>query len=266
MHVAALTLDPAFRVGAVDPPDLRHLRRAHGSLGLHRHLRARPPDRGPGRVPRVTCSSWSASSAPPWCATRAATSSPATAGRTASARSPSGPRRLDLAWRTVETNEVGVDEFTAWCAPGRARPDDGGEPRHPRGPGGRRPAGVLQPPGGHRAVRPAPVPRRQGAARHPHLVPRQRARRALAGGPQDRRTSTAGWPPRRPVRCGWSTRGSSWWRAAAPTARCRRSVVGGHRAGAVLRPRRLRLAAHLLRPARSPTARASWPARSTSSR
>ena len=25
------------------------------------------------------------------------------------------PRRLDLAWRTVETNEVGVDEFTAWC-------------------------------------------------------------------------------------------------------------------------------------------------------
>ena len=25
------------------------------------------------------------------------------------------PRRLDLAWRTVETNAVGVDEFTAWC-------------------------------------------------------------------------------------------------------------------------------------------------------
>ena len=25
------------------------------------------------------------------------------------------PRRLDLAWKTVETNEVGVDEFTAWC-------------------------------------------------------------------------------------------------------------------------------------------------------
>jgi alpha-L-arabinofuranosidase len=27
----------------------------------------------------------------------------------------SRPRRLDLAWRTVESNEVGVDEFMAWC-------------------------------------------------------------------------------------------------------------------------------------------------------
>ncbi|MGW5366025.1 arabinosylfuranosidase ArfA [Actinopolymorpha pittospori] len=25
------------------------------------------------------------------------------------------PRRLDLAWKTLETNEVGVDEFAAWC-------------------------------------------------------------------------------------------------------------------------------------------------------
>jgi alpha-N-arabinofuranosidase len=25
------------------------------------------------------------------------------------------PKRLDLAWRTLETNEVGVNEFTAWC-------------------------------------------------------------------------------------------------------------------------------------------------------
>jgi alpha-N-arabinofuranosidase len=27
----------------------------------------------------------------------------------------SRPRRLDLAWRSVETNEVGVDDFMAWC-------------------------------------------------------------------------------------------------------------------------------------------------------
>ncbi len=27
----------------------------------------------------------------------------------------SRPRRLDLAWRTIETNEVGVDEFARWC-------------------------------------------------------------------------------------------------------------------------------------------------------
>jgi alpha-L-arabinofuranosidase len=25
------------------------------------------------------------------------------------------PRKLDLAWKTIETNEVGVDEFAAWC-------------------------------------------------------------------------------------------------------------------------------------------------------
>ncbi len=25
------------------------------------------------------------------------------------------PRRLDLAWRTLETNEIGVNEFAAWC-------------------------------------------------------------------------------------------------------------------------------------------------------
>jgi alpha-N-arabinofuranosidase len=25
------------------------------------------------------------------------------------------PRRLDLAWRTIETNQVGVNEFAAWC-------------------------------------------------------------------------------------------------------------------------------------------------------
>lgn len=25
------------------------------------------------------------------------------------------PRRLDLAWRTLETNEVGINEFASWC-------------------------------------------------------------------------------------------------------------------------------------------------------
>ncbi len=32
------------------------------------------------------------------------------------------PRRLDLAWRTVETNQVGVDEFVAWCRKAGAEP------------------------------------------------------------------------------------------------------------------------------------------------
>src|SRR6185436_2229992 len=25
------------------------------------------------------------------------------------------PRRLDLAWKSIETNEFGTDEFAAWC-------------------------------------------------------------------------------------------------------------------------------------------------------
>ena len=32
------------------------------------------------------------------------------------------PRRLDLAWRAVETNQFGVDEFAAWCRRARTEP------------------------------------------------------------------------------------------------------------------------------------------------
>ncbi|WP_020574447.1 alpha-N-arabinofuranosidase [Actinopolymorpha alba] len=32
------------------------------------------------------------------------------------------PRRLDLAWKTLETNKVGVDEFAAWCRRAQAEP------------------------------------------------------------------------------------------------------------------------------------------------
>ena len=34
----------------------------------------------------------------------------------------SRPRRLDLAWRTIETNQVGVNEFAAWCRKAGAAP------------------------------------------------------------------------------------------------------------------------------------------------
>jgi len=34
----------------------------------------------------------------------------------------SRPRRLDLAWRTIESNEVGVDEFMTWCAAADVEP------------------------------------------------------------------------------------------------------------------------------------------------
>ncbi|MBN1400372.1 MAG: alpha-N-arabinofuranosidase, partial [Anaerolineae bacterium] len=32
------------------------------------------------------------------------------------------PRRLDLAWRTVEPNQVGVNEFVRWCAKAQIEP------------------------------------------------------------------------------------------------------------------------------------------------
>ena len=34
----------------------------------------------------------------------------------------SRPRRLELAWRTIETNQFGVDEFIAWCRAAGAQP------------------------------------------------------------------------------------------------------------------------------------------------
>ncbi|HEY0696910.1 MAG TPA: alpha-L-arabinofuranosidase, partial [Micromonospora sp.] len=32
------------------------------------------------------------------------------------------PRRLDLAWHSVETNEFGLDEFSRWCAKAGVEP------------------------------------------------------------------------------------------------------------------------------------------------
>ena len=56
---------------------------------------------------------------------------------------------------------------------------------------------ILQPPVRHRALRPPPRARLGGAARRQVLVPRQRGRRPLADGQQDRRPNTAASPPRR---------------------------------------------------------------------
>src|SRR4051812_41836702 len=70
------------------------------------------------------------------------------------------PRRLDLAWRAIETNAVGVDEFTGWCRRAGVGPLMAGEPRPRGGGGGPGPLGGLQPPQGA----PAPGPRRAPAA------------------------------------------------------------------------------------------------------
>ena len=42
------------------------------------------------------------------------------------------PRRLELAWRSIETNQVGTDEFLAWARAAGARADAGGQHGHAR--------------------------------------------------------------------------------------------------------------------------------------
>ncbi len=114
MQVATLTLDPAFRVGTVDPrlygTFVEHMGRcvytgifepAHPAAdvdGFRADVLELVRELGPTAVRYpggnfVSGYRWEDGIGP------------------VSER----PRRLDLAWRTVETNEVGVDEFTAWC-------------------------------------------------------------------------------------------------------------------------------------------------------
>ena len=106
------------------------------------------------------------------------------------------PRRLDLAWRSVETNQVGTDDFLAWAERNRTGADDGGQPGHPRHPGRGRPRRVLQPAGRHALVGPAPAARPGGAVRRPAVVPGQRDGRSLADRSQDRDRRTDASPPR----------------------------------------------------------------------
>ena len=66
------------------------------------------------------------------------------------------PRKLELAWKTIETNQVGIDEFQSWAK--KANTDimmavNLGTPRPGRGP---QPAGILQLPRRHLLCRHAP--------------------------------------------------------------------------------------------------------------
>ena len=107
---------------------------------------------------------------------------------------------------------------------GRRRADDGGQPRHPRRPGGARPAGVLQPPGGTRCPTGARAQRRA------------RARTASGmwclgnemDGPWQIGHKTADEYGRLAAETARAMRmvdpTSSWSRAARPTRRCRPSA------------------------------------------
>ena len=160
------------------------------------------------------------------------------------------PRRLDLAWRSIETNQVGVDEFVPWCR------SVGSEPMMAVNLGTRGIDAARNlveycnlgpaPPGptcaAQRCARPV---------RHQAVVPGQRDGRALADRPQDRARVRPAGRARPARRCAGSTRRSSWSSAAAPMPRM--PTFGTWEATVLerdLRRGRLRLDAQLLPAAR----------------
>ena len=126
------------------------------------------------------------------------------------------PVRLDAAWRSIESNAVGLGEFARWAQLAEVET-------------------MLAVNLGTRGVQEAldllEAPScRTCAAR---TVPRSRStfgcgawatRWTVPGKPDTRRPpSTAGWRPKPLGRCGNLTRRLSWWPAAARTRRCRPS-------------------------------------------
>ena len=176
------------------------------------------------------------------------------------------PRRLDLAWRTVETNEVGVDEFTAWCRRAGLDPVMAVN----LGTRGVQEAADLLEYCNHPEGTALSDLRRTHGAKEPHDIRTWCLGNELDGPWQvGHKTAARVRPPGRR-----DSQGDADGRPEHRAGRLRQlqqldadlRVVGGHDARGVLRPRRLRLAAHLLRPATPPTGPASWPARSTSTR
>ena len=160
-------------------------------------------------------------------ATPAATSSPATAGRTASARARTARVRRDLAWHSLETNQVGARRVRrAGCKL------TGTELMMAVNLGTRGIEAALDlleysnhPSGTALATSASPTARRSRYGIK-HVVPRQRDGRALADRPHDRRRLRQARRPHRPGDEGRSTRRSSSSSAARPAPRCRPSATG----------------------------------------
>ena len=198
-----------------------------GRMRLHRHLRAGAPDGRRVRLPRGRRRAGAASWAPRSCATRAATSSPATAGRTASVRWRSGRSGSTSPGRRSRPTTSGLDEFTRWCRVGRAWSRSWRSTWAPAASRRRWTCSSTATTRRYGALGPAT----QARARRTRTTsstwclgneldgPWQVGAQDRAGVRPARRRDRAG-------RCAWSTPRSSWSPAAAPTARCRRSPPG----------------------------------------
>ena len=136
------------------------------------------------------------------------------------------PSRLDLAWHSTESNEVGIDEFARWLEKA------GGELMYAVNLGTRGVQEALDVleyanvPGGTELSDLRVEERSRRAARHHDVVPGQRDGRPLAARPPQRRRlrqarvqNGQGHAAARPL-------GSSWWPAAAPTPTCPPSGAG----------------------------------------
>ena len=179
---ATVRLDPRRTVGPIDRRIfggfLEHLGRAvYGGVydpDSSHARRARVPYRRGGRA-AADCACRS-------CGTRVGTSSATTTGETASAPGTSGRRRADFAWRSIETNAFGTDEFIEWCRLVGTAPMlavNLGTGHAEAGCGARR---VLQPHDRRRSRAALRSSRRP--ARRQALVPRQRDGRPVAGRPR----------------------------------------------------------------------------------
>ena len=134
------------------------------------------------RLPPATCWRWCASWRPPSCAIPAAISSPATTGRTASARWSSGRAGSTSPGCRPRPNTFGTNEFIDWCRAAGIEPMLAVNLGTRGADAARSLRRILQPSRRHRAVRPPPRARLGAAARRQVLVPRQRDGRALADG------------------------------------------------------------------------------------
>ena len=249
VQVTRIVIDPAFTVGEVDErlfgSFVEHMGRAvYGGIYEPGHA-----DRRRATGSAATCSSS--------CASWASRVVRYPGGNFVSAYDwedgvgprEQRPKRLDLAWHSIEPNTVGTDEFMRWAELAGDAADARGQPRHARRRRGAQPARVLQRAGRHAVRRLARRERPRRALRREAVVPRQRAGRAVAGGSEDRGRV-------RPAR-GRDRQGDALGRPVDRAVRRGQlelldadvRALGGHGARPRLGRRRLRLAAHVLRPA-----------------
>ena len=110
------------------------------------------------------------------------------------------PRRLDLAWCTLETNQFGTDEFMRWCARADTEPMMAVNLGTRGIDAARNLVEYCNFPGGTYWSRPAQDQRLGRPVQREAVVPGQRNGRSLADWRQRPPMNTAAWPARPPRR------------------------------------------------------------------